>query len=52
MVFDINSITVSTKPPEFDLIRPLFGWTPADTIKRTFAVTTKYARGRVSDTLK
>jgi hypothetical protein len=52
MVYDINTITVSTKPPDFDLIRPLFGWAPSDTIKRTFAVTTQYARGRVSDTLK
>ena len=34
------------------MLRPLFGWAPADTIKRTFSVTTQYARGRVSDTLK
>jgi hypothetical protein len=48
----LNTITVLTKPPDFDLIRPLFGWAPADTIKCTFAVTTQYAQGRVSDTLK
>jgi hypothetical protein len=30
----------------------LFGWFRADTIQRTFDVTTRYARGRVSDTLK
>jgi hypothetical protein len=29
MVFDINSITVSTKPPDFDLIHPRFAWAPA-----------------------
>jgi len=38
--------------PDFELLRPFFGWAPADTIKRTFAVTTQHARGRVSDTLK
>jgi hypothetical protein len=32
--------------------RPLFGWAPADTIKRTFEVTTHYTRGRVSDTIE
>ena len=30
----------------------MFGWVPAETIKRTFDATTRYARGRVSDTLK
>jgi hypothetical protein len=51
MVYNINTITFATKPSDFDLIRPLFGWATADTIKRTFAVTAQYARGRVSDTL-
>jgi hypothetical protein len=30
----------------------LFGWDPIDTIQRTVDVTTQFARGRVSDTLK
>jgi hypothetical protein len=51
-VYDINNVDVSQVKPNFELLRPLFGWAPADTIKRTFAVTTQYARGRVSDTLK
>jgi hypothetical protein len=33
------------------LLHPRFGWTAANTIKRTFEVTTQYARGRVSDTI-
>ena len=38
--------------PRFEWLQPFFGWAPIDTIKRTFDVTTQYARGRVSDTLK
>jgi hypothetical protein len=37
---------------DFNLLRPFFGWAPADTIQKTFGVTTQYARGRVSDTIK
>jgi replicative superfamily II helicase len=32
---------VTPASPNFELLRPLFGWTPADTIKRTFEVTTQ-----------
>jgi hypothetical protein len=28
----------------YETLRPLFGWLPVDVIKRTFAVTTQYAR--------
>ena len=48
----VASSETQAHPPDFDALRPFFGWAPADTIKRTFAVTTQYARGRVSDTLK
>ena len=54
-VTDVYGVhTLETKPTktDFDLIRPYFGWAPAETIRRTFDVTTQYARGRVSDTLK
>ncbi|MFA9289559.1 MAG: hypothetical protein ACEQSA_06845, partial [Weeksellaceae bacterium] len=54
-VTDVYGIhTIETKPTktDFNLIRPYFGWAPAETIRRTFDVTTQYARGRVSDTLK
>jgi hypothetical protein len=51
-VYDINVTDVNQVKTNFELLRPLFGWAPAETIKRTFDVTTQYARGRVSDTLK
>ena len=51
-----NTYTVSLTTVEhkanFELLRPLFGWAPAETLKKTFEVTTQFARGRVSDTLK
>jgi hypothetical protein len=47
-----ESIHAGPSIPNFKLLRPLFGWTPADTIKCTFKVTTLYARGRVLDALK
>jgi hypothetical protein len=51
-VYGVHSAEVSKVTPKFELLCPHFGWAPADTIKRTFDVTTHYARGRVSDTLK
>jgi hypothetical protein len=51
-IYGGHSTEVSKVAPNFDLLRPLFGWAPEDTIKRTFAVTTQYARGRVLDTIK
>jgi hypothetical protein len=51
-VYVVNDTDIKQVKPNFELLRPLFGWTPAETIKKTFEVTTQYARGRVSDTLK
>jgi hypothetical protein len=51
-IYGINVSDVTPVKPNFELLRPLFGWASADTIKRTFAVTTQFARGLVSDTLK
>jgi hypothetical protein len=48
----LATLTNVDNKPNFELLRPLFGWAPTDTIKRTFCVTTQFARGRVSDTLK
>jgi hypothetical protein len=47
---DLSNVTPAT--PNFELLCPLFGWTPADIVKRTFEVTTQYARGHVLGTLK
>jgi hypothetical protein len=46
------AISQNNTKPDYQSLRPLFGWFPADTIERTFDVTTKFAHGRVSDTLK
>jgi hypothetical protein len=44
-IYGINVSNVTPVKPNFELLRPLFGWAPADTIKRTFAVTiTQFAR--------
>jgi hypothetical protein len=37
---------------EYALLKPQFAWTPADTINRALTITTQYARGRVSDTIR
>jgi hypothetical protein len=51
-IYGVHSSEISKTAPNFDLLCPLFGWAPADTIKRTFGVTTQYARRRVSDNIK
>jgi hypothetical protein len=52
LTFDVFAVQQTKVKPDFELLRPLFDWFPADTIQRTFDVTTRYARVRVSDTLK
>ena len=51
-VYVVNDTDIKQVKANFELLRPLLGWAPAETIKKTFDVTTQYARGRVSDTLK
>jgi hypothetical protein len=51
-IYGVHSTEGSKVDPNFDLLHPLFGQAPADTIKRTFSVMTQYARGRGSDTIK
>ena len=43
---------VHTKVPDYERFRPLFGWLPTATIKRTFEITTQYARMPMSTVLK
>jgi hypothetical protein len=52
VTYDINLTNIAKVKPNFALLRPLFGWAPTETIQQKFDVTTQYARGRVSDTLK
>lgn len=37
-------VDISSSKPDFDQLRPLFGWLSPDTIRKTLAVTTQYAR--------
>ena len=36
--------TIAYKPPDYNILRPLFGWLSTDIIKQTFEHTTQYAR--------
>jgi hypothetical protein len=44
--------SITNCQPDFNLLRPYFGWMPSKTNKCTFSVTTQFSRGRVLDTLK
>jgi hypothetical protein len=35
---------ISKREPDYDQLRPFFGWSAADLIKETFEQTTQYAR--------
>jgi hypothetical protein len=52
VVYKVNLTDVVKNKPNFELLPPLFGWDPIDTIQRMFDVTTHFDHGRVSDTLK
>jgi hypothetical protein len=40
----IDPRTVAYRPPDYSLLRPLFGWLSSDVIRQTFTHTTQYAR--------
>ena len=42
--YSTNFNDVNSNVPQFDLLRPLFAYAPADVIKRTWDVSTRYAR--------
>jgi hypothetical protein len=43
---------IEPKEPDYETLRPYFGWLPTDTIKRTFEVTTQYARMPMLSTVR
>jgi hypothetical protein len=42
--YRVNPHEISAKDPPFESLRPFFLWAPVETIKRTFDVTTRWAR--------
>jgi Reverse transcriptase (RNA-dependent DNA polymerase) len=51
-VYDVNTVESKPSKRDYELLRPFFAWAPSETIRRTIGVTTQYARGRVSDTIR
>ena len=41
---DVNPHEVSSNDPDFEALRPNFAWAPVEVIKRTFDITTRWAR--------
>jgi hypothetical protein len=42
--YRMNNIHASSNDPDFETLRPRFAWLPIDIIKKTFDVTTRWAR--------
>ena len=51
-IVEVSERKVKPKEPDYKVLAPRFGWLPVDLIKRTFAVTTQYARTPASTVLK
>jgi hypothetical protein len=51
-IYQVHNLDVLNSPQNYNLLRPFFARAPADTIQKTLAVTTQYARVRVSDTMR
>ena len=47
-----DGITVKAKEPDYSNQRPLFAWLPTDVVKKTYELTTQYARIPMSTTLR
>ena len=50
--YESHAHEITKHPPDYQALQPMFGWLPMDTIKRTFEVTTQYARLPMSTLLK
>ena len=51
-LYEVHSREITKQEPDYEALRPFFGWLPVDIVKRTFAATTQYARIPFSTTLK
>ena len=51
-IVEVSAREVKRKEPDYEALAPRFGWLPVDLIKRTFAVTTQFARIPASTVLK
>ena len=49
---EYDNITTKTNEPKYKLMRPLLNWLPLDIIKKTFQLSTQYARTPVSAAMK
>ena len=47
-----NNVTTKSKEPDYDLLKPVFNWTPLDMIKKTFQLSTQCARTPASSVMK
>jgi hypothetical protein len=51
-VYHVQASETKPRKRDYDLLRPFFAWESSDTIRRTIEVTTQYARGCVSVTIR
>ena len=51
-VLSVPAAQVKKKNPDFEVLRPLFGWLPVETVKRTWECTTQMATIPISTILK
>ena len=50
--YNTQNHEVARQTPDYEPLRPLFGWLPTDIIKRTFVATTQYAHMPMSSVLQ
>ena len=50
--YTVKNHQINRQTPDYEALRPLFGWLPTDVIKRTFAATTQFARMPMSAVLQ
>jgi hypothetical protein len=51
-IYEVHVMESNPSKRDYNLLRPFFAWAPAETIRKTIGVTTQYARGRVSETIR
>jgi hypothetical protein len=51
-IYEVYALESLPSKRDYNLLRPFFAWAPAETVRKTIGVTTQYARGRVSETIR
>src|SRR5688500_13679094 len=52
ILYQVQAQEIKSREPDYEALRPYFGWLPLDVVKKTYKCTTQFARMPMSTVLK